>query len=244
MSNSQERSNTSDSGLWNTLTTIILGLTVLAVIFFIVLFIAPSLTPLGEGPEPTLMALLNTPTPKPTLAVTDTPPPTWTPRPTRTPAPTATELPDRPTRTPRPTVFFTPIPSETPTPSPTTHPWPFKLVDDGIAYMRYPFSSECNWLGIAGEVLDPEGEPITGIAVVLNGGGLQNVVTQSGQAADYAPSGWEHFVDGKVKEGIFEIQLWNRGQPISEKIEVRTRKDCRANLAYLVFEQAWENWVP
>jgi hypothetical protein len=110
--------------------------------------------------------------------------------------------------------------------------------------MRYPFSSECNWLGIAGEVHDQEGEPITGIAVVLNGGGLENIVTQSGQAADYAPSGWEHFVDSKVKEGIFLIQLWNKGQPVSEQVEVRTKRDCRANLAYLVFEVAWENYVP
>ena len=109
--------------------------------------------------------------------------------------------------------------------------------------MRYPFSSQCDWLGIAGEVLDQESEPITGIAVVLNGGGLQNVVTQSGQAPDYAPSGWEHFLDSKVKEGDFTIQLWHQGQPVSEVVNVRTRRDCRANLAYLVFEVAWEDYV-
>jgi hypothetical protein len=117
-------------------------------------------------------------------------------------------------------------------------------VDEGIRYERYPFSSECNWLGIAGEVLDQEGEPITGISVVLNGGGLENIVTQSGQAPDYAPSGWEHFVDSQIKEGIFLIQLWHQGQPVSEQVEVRTKRDCRANLAYLVFEVAWEGYVP
>jgi hypothetical protein len=247
MSSSQRTSSTGNDGLWNALTTIVLALTVLVLIFYVVIFISPSIAPFGGGSEPTLVAMLDTPTAKPTVAITDTPmppPATWTPQPTRTPEPTPTTRPPRATRTPRPTVFFTPIPSETPTPSATVHPWPFKLVDDGIAFQRYPFSSECNWLGIAGEVVDPEGEPIVGIAVVLNGGGLQNVVTQSGQASNYAPSGWEHFVDGKVKEGMFEIQLWHRGQPVSEKVEVRTRKDCRANLAYLVFERAWENWTP
>jgi hypothetical protein len=112
--------------------------------------------------------------------------------------------------------------------------------------MRYPFSSDCNWLGIAGEVVNLEGEPVTGIPVVLNGGGLQNVVTTSGDRPDYAPSGWEHFLDTRIKEGFFTIQLYrvvnNQSFPISEPVEVRTRADCRANLAYLVFELAWEDY--
>jgi hypothetical protein len=110
--------------------------------------------------------------------------------------------------------------------------------------MSYFFSSTCDWLGIAGEVLDQEGEPVTGISVVLNGGGLNNVVTSSGSRTDYAPSGWEHFLDSQPKEGIFTIQLWHKGQPVSELVEVRTRRDCRANLAYLVFEIAWDGYVP
>lgn len=267
MSSSQGTSRSSSDGLWNALTTIVLALTVLVLIYYTVIFISPGLAPFGSQSEPTAVALLNTPTPKPTLAITDTPlpaPATWTPEATRTPEPTSTIRPPRSTRTPRPTVFFTPVPSETPTPMPTRHPWPFRLSDEGITYMRYPFSSECNWLGIAGEVLapkveqvpdttpeaeqvpgiTPEPEHVLGIAVVLNGGGLENVVTQSGQAPDYAPSGWEHFVDNKIKEGTFLIQLWHKGQPVSEQVEVRTRRDCRANLAYLIFEKAWENWYP
>jgi hypothetical protein len=119
-------------------------------------------------------------------------------------------------------------------------------VDDGVQFTRYPFSSSCDWLGIAGEVVDQEGEPITGIPVVLNGGGLQNVVTNSGDRPDYAPSGWEHFLDSRVKEGTFTIQLYrvvgDQSFPVSEVVEVRTRRDCRANLAYLVFEIAWEDY--
>lgn len=235
--------------LWNILAMATLGLTVLVVIFVIIVFISPSLSPFGAKKEPTRVALLNTPTPKPTVAVTPTtvaPPPTWTPEPTRTSVPSATPRPRQPTRTPRPTVFFTARPTETGTPVPTRHPFPFKLVDEGIVYMQYPFSSSCDWLGIAGEVVDTEGEPVLGIPVVLNGGGLQNIVTTSGDRPDYAPSGWEHFVDSKIKEGDFIIQLYrvvnNQSFPISEAVQVRTRKDCRANLAYAVFELAWEDY--
>lgn len=237
--------------LWDTLTTATLGLTVLVLIYYTVVFISPSLSPFGPKPVPTAVALMSTPTPKPTIPITDTPvppPPTWTPRPTRTPPPTNTPRPPRPTNTPRPTVFFTPIPSPTGTPTPTRHPFPFKLVDEGVQFMRYPFSSDCNWLGIAGEVVDQNGEPVNGIAVVLNGGGLSNVVTTSGSRPDYAPSGWEHFLDSKVKAGDFTIQLYkvegNTSFPVSEVVQVRTRQDCRANLAYLVFQVVWEEYVP
>ncbi len=248
MSGTGRRAKGSSDQLWNTLATATLGVTVLAVIFYFVVFISPSMSPFGKS-EPTPVALLSTPTPKPTLPPTDTPLPvadTWTPEPTRTREPTVTPRPAQPTRTPRPTVFFTPIPTETGTPTPTRHPFPFKLVDEGVEFMRYPFSSTCDWLGIAGEVVDQEGEPVLGIPVVLNGGGLQNVVTNSGDRPDYAPSGWEHFLDSQVKEGLFTIQLYrvrnNQSFPVSELVEVRTRRDCRANLAYLVFELVWDDY--
>lgn len=245
MSETSKRSRGRGNQLWDTLTTVTLGLAVLVAIFYTVVFIAPSLSPFGKQ-EPTRVALLATPTPKPTNAASPTPivaPATWTPSPTPTRlTPTNSRTPT-PTKTPLPTIFFTLTPTETGTPTPTRHPWPFKLSDEGVQFMRYPFSSQCDWLGIAGEVVDQEGEPITSIAVVLNGGGLQNVVTQSGQAPDYAPSGWEHFLDSAVKEGDFTIQLWHQGQPVSEVVDVRTRRDCRANLAYLVFEVAWEDYV-
>jgi hypothetical protein len=237
--------------IWNTLAKLMLALTVLVFICYIVAFAAPALTPFGPQPTATIVVAMFTPTPKPTaIPPTATPEPTWTPGATPTRAPSTTPRPTRPTNTPRPTIFFTPIPSSTGSPTPTTHPYPFKLSDDGVQFQAYPFTTGCNWLGMAGEVLDQNGEPITGIAVVLNGGGLQNIVTQSGSQTAFGPSGWEHFVDNKVKEGIFTIQLWHKkyassteNEPVSELVEVRTRKDCRANMAYLVFEVAWDDYV-
>jgi len=234
-------------GIWGTLTMITLGLTVLVSIYYIAAFFSPELAPFGAKSEPTLVTLLNTPTPKPTIAVTDTPIPSWTPQPSPTLRPTATPKPSMPTRTPRPTVIFTLPPTPTETlgpPTATTHPYPFRLSDEGVTYTRYFFSSECNWLGIAGEVIDQEGNPITGISVVVNGGGLNNVVTTSGNAPDYAPSGWEHFLDSQPKAGDFTIQLWHQGQPVSELVEVQTSQDCRRNLAYLIFQVAWEGYTP
>jgi hypothetical protein len=251
MSNSSRRPNVDRDRLWGALTMATLGLAVLVIIYFTAVFVSPSLAPFGSQSEPTLVALRSTPTPKPTLAHTATsevPPATWTPEPSRTPIPVPTTRPPRATRTPRPTVYFTPFPTMTGTPEPTRHPYPFKLVDEGVEFTRYPFSSDCNWLGIAGEVVDQEGEPVNGIAVVLNGGGLQNVVTTSGDRPDYAPSGWEHFLDTKVKDGDFTIQLYrvanNQSYPVSEVVDVHTRRDCRANLAYLIFEVAWDDYIP
>ncbi len=131
------------------------------------------------------------------------------------------------------------------TPPPTRSNYPFALKDNEITYTQYFFSSDCNWLGIAGLVLDKEGNPITGLPVVLNGGGFENHVTYSGHAPAYGESGWEHFLDDHVKEGEFYIQLYNnQGQPISDRIQVRTRADCRANLIMIIFEQNWDEYIP
>lgn len=247
MSKSDRKSRGVSDRTWRMLTTITLALTVLTCIGCIVVFASPSLLPFSAKAEPVPIALLSTPTTKPTIPVTDTPvppPATWTPEPSPTQPPTNTPKPPPPTRTPRPTILLTLAPTVTSTPTPTRHPYPFKLSDAGVTYMQYFFSSTCAWLGIAGEVQDPEGEPVNGISVVLNGGGLQNVVTTSGSRTDYAPSGWEHFLDAQVKEGDFTIQLWHNGQPVSELVQVHTKKDCRANLVYLVFEQVREEFVP
>ncbi len=237
--------------IWNSLAKLMLALTVFVIVIFMAVFIATSNKPLGAKPEAVPIAVILTSTPKPTvIPPTTTSVPTWTTAPSPTPGPTDTPRELAPTRTTRPTIFFTPIPSKTGTPTPTRHPFPFKLSDDGIMYETYPFSSGCDWLGMAGEVRDQEGNHIPGVSVVLNGGGLQNIVTASGNKSEFGESGWEIFVDNKVKEGDFEIQLWNKmwtssteNQPVSEVVSVRTRADCRANMIYLVFEIAWDDYA-
>jgi len=102
----------------------------------------------------------------------------------------------------------------------------------------------CSWLGIAGQVLDRSGNPLKGIAVVLNGGGFENYVTYSGSAPAYGEAGGEHYLDNHIKEGRFTIQLYNRGQPVSDPIVINTRVDCRANLIMANFILNWPDYVP
>lgn len=238
--------------LWRRLTLVTLGLTALVFLCYLVAFVSPSLLSgflPTQKPTPTPAVALALPTPKPTVRATDTPLRTWTPLPTKTPQPTETPRnTPSPSRRPGSTPTFPPtwtpeLPSGTP--PPTRSNYPFALQDNEIIYTQYFFSSECNWLGIAGQVVDKEGNPLVGLPVVLNGGGFQNHVTYSGNAPAYGESGWEHFLDTKVKEGDFTIQLYsNEPQPISDQIQVHTRADCRVNLIMIVFELNWDEYVP
>ena len=249
---SDARSNPPRNRLWHALTLLTLGLTALVALGYLAVFVSPSLVS-GYLPAmqatPTQAAALALPTRAPTRALTATPVPTWTPSPTPTPAPTLTPRHSlTPSRTRGPTPTFPPTWTPmlpTGTPMPTRSNYPFALQNNEIIYTQYYFGSGCDWLGIAGLVLDKEGNPITGLPVVLNGGGLQNIVTYSGNAPAYGESGWEHYLDSKVKEGDFSIQLYsNEPRPISDQIQVRTRADCRANLIMIVFEQNWDEWRP
>jgi hypothetical protein len=230
-----------------------LGLTALVCLGYLAAFASPSLLEKvlpGGGPTPTQAVVQSFPTPMATTRPpTDTPVPSWTPMPTRTPRPSHTPGPTpRLDHTPGPTPTFPPTwtPYLSPTaPPPTRSNYPYALQNNEITYQAYFLGSGCDWLGIAGIVLDKEEKHVTGLPVVLNGGGLQNIVTYAGHAPAYGESGWEHFLDNKVKEGDFTVQLYsNQGQPISDQIQVRTRADCRANLIWIVFELNWDEYVP
>lgn len=248
---STRESSASRDQLWHRLTLVTLGLTALVFLGCVVAFFSPSLLngflP-APKPTPTQAMALPPPTPKPTRTPTDTVVPTWTPMPTRTFRPTRTARDTAPpSHTPGPSPTFPPTWTPPPTigsPPPTRSNYPFALQNNEIIYTEYFFGAGCDWLGIAGLVLDQEENPIPGIAVVLNGGGFENVVTYAGNAPAYGESGWEHFLDDKVKEGDFTIQLYNRGQPVSDLIQVRTRADCRVNLIMIIFELNWDEYVP
>ncbi|UCC62208.1 MAG: hypothetical protein JSV36_15715 [Anaerolineae bacterium] len=249
---SQRRSDPSRDQLYHRLTIVTLALTALVSVCYLAAFISPSL--FGgllstERATPTLAIAMSSPTPRPTVVATDTSVPTWTSLPTRTPRPTETpQNTPTATRTPGPTPTFPPTWTPLPTvgtPPPTRSNYPFALRDNELIYTQYFFSSDCNWLGIAGLVVDRDDNPITGLPVVLNGGGFQNHVTYSGNAPAYGESGWEHFLDNKVKEGDFTIQLYsNEPQPISDQIQVHPRADCRTNLIMIILEKNWDEYTP
>ncbi len=102
--------------LFNVLTLIMLGLTVLTLAYYIFILLNPT-TPLNPFPPAERVALLIFPTATP-LPIGLAAPPTWTPTttPTATPTPPSTFT---PTATPTPTPTYPPS-----TPRPTQNPPP------------------------------------------------------------------------------------------------------------------------
>lgn len=209
---------------------------------------APTSTPLPTAaslavlPTLTPTSLLPTWTPVPPEA-TATPRPTNTARPTGTPTP----VPTFPTQTPTPT--HTPTPSNTPTdtppgPSPTASPtrsqYLFTRSDSSPFYLQnYANDAGCGWMGIAGEVLDLDRNPVApgSYQVRVWGSGI-DVRLPVGSAPDYSPSGWEQFLFDSPVIRDYEVQLESaNGTAVSLAYRVQTRSSCNQNLVRFDFVQ-------
>jgi hypothetical protein len=253
----------------NVLTAMFFFLAFVAIVAVAVIFLVPDLvanTPLANlfgstetvgPPTPTTAAVAVVPsrTPSPTpnsLVATWTPVaalPTATPRPSNTPGPTLTPslVPTFPTKTPTPTRTPTPTntPTETPigptpTPSPTRSAFPFTKTNNSPFYLQnYANSAGCNWLGIAGEVLDLNRNPVpSGQFVVHVWGDGVDQRPDVGGAPAYSPSGWEQFVSNTPVIRNYNVQLeTTNGTAVSEVYTVQTRASCNQNLVRLDFVQ-------
>ncbi len=225
--------------IWNILTILILLGVVCEVGYFVTLFRNPRF-PLNPFP----------PAPSPTVFYTDTPtitplqpPPTWTASPTikptstRTRAPSWTPRPDQITATRTPTITETLTPTVTPTPMPAS------------AEITYEASTTvhpdlaCNWMGVGGNVLGTDGQPLKFQTIQLGGMLGETPVNQlklSGSAPAYGESGFE-FVLGNTPIASTQtlwIQLFdNAGQALTEKIYFDTFNDCGQNLVRINFQR-------
>jgi hypothetical protein len=191
--------------------------------------------------KPTTQAAPTTPAPAITPSETpveDTPTqpqsnePTSTPTPSLTPSltPTATEpIPLTDTLTPRVV-----------TPTKTRSPFPFTLQDGGPAYgQNFANSAGCNWMGIAGQAFDLQGNPLIGLIVSLQGGGL-DLDSITGSKTAYGSGGYEFFLNDRVVQttGEYKVQLLDgNGSPLSPIIPVNTFADCTKNLILVNFVQ-------
>lgn len=172
--------------------------------------------------------------------------PTNTRNPTSIPSITPTIPPSTPTKTPTPTYTPTPTPTNTgtPGPSPTAPPtrssFPFtKDLISPIFLTNFANNAQCNWMGIAGEVLDINRNqvPVGSYRVHVWGGGIDERVTV-GTAPAYAPSGWEQYLNNAPVVGDYNVQLETpEGTPVSQVYLVQTRASCEENLVYFVFLQ-------
>lgn len=244
----------------------VLALLGFAVIFFVPDILANTpFSDLWKSAEPELpptpttaaVAVLPSPTqtPTPRLLV-----PTWTPaapeiNDTATPAPTNTRgptltpsvVPTFPTKTPTPThtptatntPTVTPI-GPTPTASPTRSAFPFTKSDNSPFYLQnYANSAGCDWLGIAGEVLDLNRKPVIAgqYKVHVWGSGVDQRPMVGGAPA-YSPSGWEQFVSNAPAIRDYNVQLeTTSGTAVSQVYTVQTRASCNQNLVRLDFIQ-------
>lgn len=185
--------------------------------------------------------------------------PTWTPalgvggggEPTATNTRRATLepsiTPTFPPATNTPTPTGTPTPTETPGPPPTAtntrSPFPFTKSDTSPMYLQnFANNAGCNWLGIAGEVLDLNRNPVASgqYRVHVWGSGIDERVPVGGAPA-YGPSGYEQFVFNAPVIRDYNIQLeTTNGSAVSQVYAVQTRASCNQNLLQFNFVQNHE----
>lgn len=223
------------SRLFNVLSLVMLGLTIITIFCFILIAVNPYLPINPFPPAPREVAVVATNTPTPTIE--STPIATWTPTltPTVTPTPPATFT-RTPTSTPTP---VTPSPTATATatatPRVTRSPWPFTYE---LEY-ETPYYG-CAWLGVAGTVQTIDGDPLNGFPIHIWGGGI-DVVVNSGTKQIYGDSGWEQFFLSQPQElnGIFRVQIHSRDNPnhppISEEVVLNYPGYCSKALALVTF---------
>jgi hypothetical protein len=234
------RSGRSSGVVWNLLTVLILVGAVCVLSLFLMIFINPQ-SALNPFPPPTVPVLMVLPTASPTSA--NQLPPTWTP--TSVQLPTETPTPE-PTNTPTVTATFYVLPSPTITPTPTATKPPEFLLSGGVQYDRAgPTTGRgCDWMGVGGNVVDLDGNPVQGLTVLLGGEyetKAVNKTTLTGTNLDYGEGGYEFTIaddPGPSKETLY-VQLFTPdGKTVSPQYFFRTYDDCKQNLIRLDFQQS------
>jgi hypothetical protein len=231
------------------LTALFLVLTVLVLACYVAIFLNPKLPLNPFPPQQVVIRItqqvneLGTPLP-PTFTPPPTFPPTWTP--TLTSVPTLTSTP-RPTSTPvPPTLTPTPVP-------PTPRPVQFALRQDPILVSQSLYPSAAGWwTGVAGEVSDLNGNPVTDVTIRIrdNKGHSWDVVP--GTAGNYAQTygtayggggsyaWWEQHLEGSCQQEItLRIQVLVGGRAGSQEVTTKTSGVCERNLVLVHFVKNW-----
>ncbi len=213
--------------IYNALTLFFLAATIAVCLLTVLLVQNPTL-PFNPFPPPT-------PRPTPTLFVLEEA--AQNPEPVTMAPPTATAT---PLLIATPTVPFlptdiTPLPLATYTPA----AFPFTLQDGAYAYTQYTGEQGCDYMAIAGQVFDLNGEPLKFIPIhVRDVEGFFETIVFSGSAPQYGPSGYEVQLNTSPYEAEFIVQLISEtARPLSDEIAVRTRASCAENLIIVNFVQ-------
>jgi hypothetical protein len=174
-------------------------------------------------------------------------------------APSATITATLPLATVAPTHTYTPTPTAiaaTPAspldlPSPTSTPhvnsiYSFVLQADPRAIDSNLLNSGhgCEWMGVAGQVVDMQNRPLAlGIIVQVGGvvgGKVLNITSLTGTATQYGPAWYEVPLADKpvATKGAVWIRLLDQsGIAMSDRIFIDTFSDCTKNLIIVNFKQ-------
>jgi hypothetical protein len=160
--------------------------------------------------------------------------------PTLTPSVTPTFPPPTPSRTPTPTPTDTPTPGPSATATDTFSPFPFTKDLVSPQYLQnFANSAGCNWMGVAGEVLNLDGSPVASGQYVVHiwDSGIEQRV-KVGDAPAYGPSGYEQFIFDapRVQEHSIQLETSN-GTAVSQVYRFQTRASCNQNLIMFTFVQ-------
>jgi hypothetical protein len=243
--NEQDRPTRKISSIiWNVLTVLVLLMVLCLGVFFLMILLNPK-TPMNLFPPPTLPATISLPTATSTSQFAL--PPTWTPEPTR--EPTATDTPP-PTHTPFPTETPFSLFTLTPTlPGATATPAEFPFVVGpgtpvGTSSLAFHPDAGCNWMGVAGQVFDLSGAPVSGQQVHVGGtllGAPIDLLSLTGVTTAYGTNGFYEFTLGEKPVNSTHtlwVQLLDQsGLPMSDKIYFDTYDACDKNLIFVNFKQ-------
>ena len=182
--------------------------------------------------------------------------PSATPTPFKLPAtwtPAATVTPEIVQASPTPTlklVLATPeinsdlLNSPTPT-DPAGFSYPFVLQSEPAAIEASVLHPDlgCDWMGVGGQVLGMQGQPIPGITVQLGGsldGKVINLTGLTGTVLQYGDAGYEFKIADLPQEtkGVFWLRLVDQANlPLSARVYFDTYGECGKNLVVVNFKQ-------
>ncbi|GEM_PF-6657429 len=146
--------------------------------------------------------------------------------------------------------FFVPAPTATPnatiaailhppyTPTFTATPTPGFSFNGQAVVTRSALHAPCSWFGVAGEVLDMEGNPRPATLIHVFGGG-QDVHVLSGSDPRYGAAGWEVPIRVDAAQyNPYTVRIEDGfGNPLSPDIRVAFADGCELNVAMVTFTQ-------
>lgn len=134
--------------------------------------------------------------------------------------------------------------SATPT-EPAGSSYPFVLQSEPAAIEAAVLHPDigCDWMGVGGQVLGLQGQPIPGITVQLSGsldGKVINLTSLTGTVLQFGDAGYEFKISDLPQDtnGVFWLRLVDQANlPLSGRTYFNTYAECGKNLVVVNFKQ-------